>query len=180
MRRDVKARPEVPGRRGSSSESHRDGTANHSMRLNQKVALITGGTSGIGEATAILFAKEGAQVAITGRSNERGTAVVERIKQNGGSAIFDCADVSLAADCQRAVGQTLEAFGRLDILFNNAGVFYPQTALECSEKEWDEQLDVNLKGTFLMSKFALPTMIARRHEQRNRPRQRPRGARLTR
>ena len=70
------------------------------------------------------------------------------------------ADVSLASDCQRVVGETLEAFGRLDILFNNAGVFYPQTALECSEKEWDEQIDVNLKGTFLMSKFALLPMIA--------------------
>ncbi len=130
------------------------------MRLNNKVALITGGTSGIGKATATLFAKEGAKVAITGRSPERGAAVTDQIKQNGGSAIFHRADVSLASDCQRAVEQTLEAFDRLDILFNNAGVFYPQTALECSEKEWDEQIDVNLKGTFLMSKFALPSMIA--------------------
>jgi len=130
------------------------------MRLNNKVALITGGTSGIGKATATLFAKEGAKVAITGRSLERGAAVTDQIKQNGGNAIFLRADVSLASDCQRAVEQTLEAFGPLDILFNNAGVFYPQTALECSEKEWDEQIDVNLKGTFLMSKFALPSMIA--------------------
>ncbi len=130
------------------------------MRLNNKVALITGGTSGIGKATATLFAKEGAKVAITGRSPERGAAVTDQIKQNGGNAIFHRADVSLASDCQRAVEQTLEAFDRLDILFNNAGVFYPQTALECSEKEWDEQIDVNLKGTFLMSKFALPSMIA--------------------
>jgi NAD(P)-dependent dehydrogenase (short-subunit alcohol dehydrogenase family) len=131
------------------------------MRLRDKAALITGGTSGIGEATSILFAKEGAKVAITGRNEQRGTAVVEEIKQNGGHAVFLRADVSLASDCQRAVEQTLEAFGRLDILFNNAGVFYPQTALDCSEKKWDEQIDVNLKGTFLMSKFALPSMIAR-------------------
>jgi len=130
------------------------------MRLNNKVALITGGTSGIGKATATLFAKEGAKVAITGRSPERGAAVTDQINRNGGNAIFRHADVSLASDCQRAVEQTLEAFDRLDILFNNAGVFYPQTALECSEKEWDEQIDVNLKGTFLMSKFALPSMIA--------------------
>jgi NAD(P)-dependent dehydrogenase (short-subunit alcohol dehydrogenase family) len=133
------------------------------MRLTDKVALITGGTSGIGKATAILFAKEGAKVAITGRSNERGAAVTDQIVQNAGSAIFVRADVSISDDCQRAVAQTLEAFGRLDILFNNAGVFYPQTALECSENEWDEQIDVNLKGTFLMSKFALPSMIAQGH-----------------
>jgi NAD(P)-dependent dehydrogenase (short-subunit alcohol dehydrogenase family) len=133
------------------------------MRLKDKIALITGGTSGIGKATAILFAKEGANVAITGRSEERGAAVTDQITQNGGNAIFLRADVSLASDCQSAVAQTLEAFGHLDILFNNAGVFYPQTALECSEKEWDEQIDVNLKGTFLMSKFALPSMIAQGH-----------------
>ena len=130
------------------------------MRLNDRVALITGGTSGIGEATALLFAAEGASVAITGRNGKRGAAVVKRIEQNGGEAIFIRADVSLAEDCRRTVDETLGAFGRLDILFNNAGVFYPQTALECSEREWDEQIDVNLKGTFLMSKFVLPTMIA--------------------
>ena len=133
------------------------------MRLKDRVALITGGTSGIGEATALLFSKEGAKVAITGRNRERGAAVVQQIKQQGGDALFIRAQVSLAADCRRAVDETVRAFGRLDILFNNAGVFYPQTALECSEEEWDEQIDVNLKGTFLMSKFALPSMIARGH-----------------
>jgi NAD(P)-dependent dehydrogenase (short-subunit alcohol dehydrogenase family) len=133
------------------------------MRLKDRVALITGGTSGIGEATALLFSKEGAKVAITGRNRERGEAVVQQIKQQGGDALFIRAHVSLAADCRRTVDEAVRAFGRLDILFNNAGVFYPQTALECSEEEWDEQIDVNLKGTFLMSKFALPSMIARGH-----------------
>jgi NAD(P)-dependent dehydrogenase (short-subunit alcohol dehydrogenase family) len=132
------------------------------MRLKDKVALITGGTSGIGEATALLFAREGARVAITGRNEGRGVQVVERIKQAGSDGIFVRADVSLAGDCQRTVDETLRKFERIDILFNNAGVFYPQTALECSEREWDEQIDVNLKGTFLMSKFALPGMIARK------------------
>jgi NAD(P)-dependent dehydrogenase (short-subunit alcohol dehydrogenase family) len=130
------------------------------MRLNNKVALITGGTSGIGEATALLFAQEGAEVAITGRNRQRGPAVVERIKEVGSEAMFLQADVSIAGDCRRVVEETVTAFGRLDILFNNAGVFYPHTATECSEKEWDEQIDINLKGTFLMSKFALPVMIA--------------------
>jgi NAD(P)-dependent dehydrogenase (short-subunit alcohol dehydrogenase family) len=132
------------------------------MRLKERVALITGGTSGIGAATALLFAAEGAKVAITGRSEKRGAGVVERIRERGGDAIFLQADVSLADDCRRAVDETVRAFSRLDVLFNNAGVFYPQTALECSEREWDEQIDVNLKGTFLMSKFALPAMIAQK------------------
>jgi len=130
------------------------------MRLNNKVALITGGTSGIGEATALLFAQEGAEVAITGRNRRRGSAVEERIKEVGSEGLFLQGDVSIAGDCRRLVEETVAAFGRLDILFNNAGVFYPHTALECSEKEWDEQIDINLKGTFLMSKFALPVMIA--------------------
>ena len=132
------------------------------MKLNDKVALITGGTSGIGEATAVLFAKEGAAVAITGRNRDRGQSVLKRIKEARDDGIFVRADVSAAGDCRRSVEETMEAFGRLDILFNNAGVFYAQTAMECSEKEWDEQIDVNLKGTFLMSKFALPVMIAQK------------------
>jgi NAD(P)-dependent dehydrogenase (short-subunit alcohol dehydrogenase family) len=132
------------------------------MRLKDRVALITGGTSGIGEATALLFAREGARVAITGRNSTRGVQVVGRIKGAGGEGIFVRADVSQASECQRAVDETERGLGAIDILFNNAGVFYPQTAIECSEQEWDEQIDVNLKGTFLMSKFALPGMIARR------------------
>ena len=107
----------------------------------------------------MLFREEGARVAITGRNADRGAAVVARIgwaTRARREAIFIRADVSAAADCQRAVDETVRAFGWLDILFNNAGVFYPQTALECSEREWDEQIDVNLKGTFLMSKAALP------------------------
>lgn len=131
------------------------------MHLANKVALITGGTSGIGEATAMLFAKEGAGVVLTGRNEERGQQVRQKIVRDGGKAIFIPADVRKAEDCRRAVDETVRAFSQLDILFNNAGVFYPHTIVDCSEKEWDEQLDVNLKGTFLMSKFALPEMIRR-------------------
>ena len=130
------------------------------MRLKDKVALITGGTSGIGEATALLFAQKGACVAVTGRNETRGHAVTARILESGGKAIFIRTDVRKAAECDRAVRETLSSFGRLDILFNNAGVYYPQTTLECSEEEWDLQIDINLKGTFLMSKSALPGMIA--------------------
>jgi NAD(P)-dependent dehydrogenase (short-subunit alcohol dehydrogenase family) len=131
------------------------------MRLKNKVALITGGTSGIGAATAILFAQEGAKVAVTGRHEQRGHAVTAQILEAGGEAIFLRTDVRKADQCRRAVDETTYAFGRLDVLFNNAGVFYPHSALDCTEEEWDLQIDINLKGTFLMSKFALPGMIAR-------------------
>lgn len=130
------------------------------MKLKDKVALITGGTSGIGEATALLFAEEGAKVAVSGRSTERGKEVLKKIMQAGGNAIFIQTDVRFAEECRTAVDKTVAGFGRLDILFNNAGVFYAHDALECSEEEWDLQIDINLKGTFLMSKFALPHMIA--------------------
>ena len=130
------------------------------MRLENRVALITGGTSGIGEAVVRLFTREGARVAFTGRNEARGHALTARILESGARAIFVRTDVRKAAECKRAVDETLRAFGRLDILFNNAGVFFPQTALECSEEEWDLQIDINLKGTFLMSKYALEPMIA--------------------
>jgi NAD(P)-dependent dehydrogenase (short-subunit alcohol dehydrogenase family) len=131
------------------------------MRLKDKVALITGGTSGIGTATAMRFAREGAAVAITGRDVERGEQVVAKIVENGGKAIFIRSDVRLADDCRNAVDQTLERFGRIDVLFNNAGVFHPKTIPECTEEEWDETIDSSLKGAFLMSKYVLPSMIER-------------------
>jgi NAD(P)-dependent dehydrogenase (short-subunit alcohol dehydrogenase family) len=129
------------------------------MRLQDQVAMITGGTSGIGEAIALLLAREGAAVSITGRSRERGEAVVSKIQQAGGKAVFIQSDTRKSEDCRRAVGETLQAFGRIDILVNNAGVFYAHTILDCPEAEWDEQVDSKLKGTFLMSKFALPALI---------------------
>ena len=132
------------------------------MRLADRVALITGGTSGMGRATAILFAKEGARVSIIGRNEDRGREVVGAIEKNGGRAIFVRSDVRLAADCSRAVDETVKAFGRVDILFNNAGVFFPNTVVDCTEEEWDLTVDISLKGAFLMSKFTLPGMIERR------------------
>jgi len=131
------------------------------MKLEGKTALITGGTSGIGSATALLFAREGAAVAITGRNAERGGQVVRDIEALGGQALFIRSDVRFADECRRAVDQTLERFGRIDVLFNNAGVFHPRSIVECSEEEWDETIDSSLKGAFLMSKYALPSMIER-------------------
>ncbi len=131
------------------------------MRLEGKVALITGGTSGIGEATAVRFAGEGAAVVLTGRNQERGEQVTQAINEDGGKAMFIRSDVRLADDCRQAVEQTLDRFGRIDVLFNNAGVYHPRTVPECTEQEWDETIDSSLKGAFLMSKYALPSMIER-------------------
>jgi NAD(P)-dependent dehydrogenase (short-subunit alcohol dehydrogenase family) len=129
------------------------------MRLKGKVALITGGTSGIGSATAVRFANEGALVAITGRNAERGEDVVQSIVAVGGEALFIQADVRFSDECRGAVDATLERFGKIDVLFNNAGVFHPKTIPECTEEEWDETIDSSLKGAFLMSKYVLPSMI---------------------
>ena len=129
------------------------------MRLEGKVALITGGTSGIGSATAVRFAGEGAAVAITGRNSERGEQVVNEIVANGGEAVLIRSDVRSAEDCRQAVDQTLEHFGKIDVLFNNAGVFHPKSVPDCTEEEWDETIDSSLKGAFLMSKYVLPSMI---------------------
>jgi len=136
-------------------------TNSPSGELTGKTALITGGSAGIGRATAILLAHEGARVAITGRNAERGQEVVREIEAAGGEAIFMVSDVRFADHCERAVGETLERYGRIDILFNNAGVYYPKTVPDCSESEWDLTIDTSLKGAFLMSKYTLPSMIER-------------------
>jgi len=131
------------------------------MKLDGKVALITGGNSGIGSATAALFAKEGAIVVLIGRNQERGEQVAQAINEAGGKAMFLRCDVRVADECRQAVEQTLERFGRIDVLFNNAGVYHPKTVPECTEEEWDETIDSSLKGAFLMSKYTLPSMIER-------------------
>jgi meso-butanediol dehydrogenase / (S,S)-butanediol dehydrogenase / diacetyl reductase len=129
-------------------------------RLSGKVALITGGTSGIGEATAHVFAREGAQVVITGRRVELGETVVAEIKRSGGEAIFIAADVTRAEDCRRSIDETIAVFGRVDILFNNAGIVTQGTLEETSEEDWTRTFEVNVKGTFLMTKLMLPIMRA--------------------
>lgn len=127
--------------------------------LNGKVALITGGASGIGRATAILFAQEGAAVAVVDINVEQGQAVVQEIESQGGRAIFILCDVTRAEDCRRAVDTSLELLGRLDILFNNAGIIRRADVVELTEAEWDQVMAVNVKSVFLMSKYAVPVMI---------------------
>jgi len=130
------------------------------VKLQGRVALITGGTSGIGRATATLLAREGAAVGVMGRDQVRGHAVVADIERAGGRALFTAGDVRRADDCHRVVDATVAAFGRLDVLFNNAGVLFPRTVPEMTEAEWRETIDVSLTGAFLMSKYALPIMMA--------------------
>jgi NAD(P)-dependent dehydrogenase (short-subunit alcohol dehydrogenase family) len=126
--------------------------------LTGKRALITGGASGIGRATAKLFGQEGAAVAIADVDEVSGKAVVQTIRDAGGQAIYIFCDVSQAADCQRAVRLTVEELSGLDILFNNAGIIRRATVLETSEDEWDRVMAVNIKSVFLMSKYTIPVL----------------------
>jgi len=126
--------------------------------LNGKVALITGGASGIGRATALLFAREGAAVAVIDVNEPEGQVVVQTILNDGGQAIFVRADVTRAAECQLAVQQTVDQLGKLDILFNNAGIIRRASVVETSEEEWDLVMATNVKSVFLLSKYAIPVM----------------------
>jgi NAD(P)-dependent dehydrogenase (short-subunit alcohol dehydrogenase family) len=127
--------------------------------LTGKRALITGGASGIGRATALLFAREGAVVAVVDLDEVGGQAVVRAIADEGGQAIFVRCDVTQTGDCQRAVQQTVDKLGGLDILFNNAGIIRRASVLETSEEEWDRVVAVNVKSVFLLSKYAIPVMV---------------------
>jgi len=130
-------------------------------KLDNKVALITGGGSGIGKATSLLFAQEGARIAIADWVEDQARAVVAEIKQKGGEAIATKTDVSKAADAERMVSETVRAFGKLDILYNNAGIGDAKLLHTMTEEEWDRTIDVDLKGVFLGCKYALPEMMKR-------------------
>ena len=126
--------------------------------LKGRIALISGAASGIGRASALLFARHGAAVAIADLDVATGPAIAGQIESEGGRAIFVPVDVSCAVDCRRAVEDTVTAFGRVDILFNNAGIIHRATVVDASEAEWDRVISVNLKSVFLLSKFAIPVM----------------------
>jgi NAD(P)-dependent dehydrogenase (short-subunit alcohol dehydrogenase family) len=128
--------------------------------LQGKVALVTGGTSGIGRDTAVLFATAGAKVVVTGRREVEGRETIELVRAAGGDAFFVKADVSQASEVQAMVQKTVEKYGRLDVAFNNAGVegnWKPIT--EQSEEDWDRVIDVNLKGVWLCLKYEIKQML---------------------
>jgi len=126
--------------------------------LKGKVALVTGGASGIGRAASLLFAREGAAVALVDLNEQEGVAVVQTIIDEGGKAIFVPGDVTRTEDCQLAVHQTVKQLGKLNILFNNAGIIRRASVVATSEREWDLVMATNVKSVFLLSKYAIPIM----------------------
>ena len=130
------------------------------MRLANKVAIITGASSGIGRAAAYLFAKEGAKVVVVANINDAGGKETSaNIKKNGGAAIFVHADVSKSEDVQNLVKVTMENFGKIDILFNNAGIGFLRTPVEnIDESRWDQVYNTDVKSVFLCVKYVVPEM----------------------
>ena len=124
-------------------------------RLSGKVALITGGGTGIGRAIALAFAREGASVAVAARRLEKLKEVTAAIEKDGGQAIALECDVTRAKDAERAVHETAKRFGKLDVLVNNAGTLSVSTVENITEEDWDRVMTVNLKGPFLLSRAAL-------------------------
>ncbi|HSC44459.1 MAG TPA: SDR family oxidoreductase [Candidatus Acidoferrum sp.] len=128
--------------------------------LRGKVALITGGTTGIGRDTAVLFAKHGAKVVVTGRREAEGNETIRQVRAAGGDGIFVKGDVSKSADAQSMVQKTVEKFGRLDVAFNNAGIEGNWQPLpDWTEEEFDQVIDINVKGVWLSLKYEIPQML---------------------
>jgi 3-oxoacyl-[acyl-carrier protein] reductase len=133
------------------------------MKLSDRVALITGGASGIGRATAELFAREGARVVVADLNGPAASQVAKQIQSDGGEAISVQVDVSKAKDVEEMVAYTLSSYGQVDILFNSAGIIGREAYLwEATEEDFDQIISVNLKGVFLPCKYAIPHMLERR------------------
>ena len=129
------------------------------MNLVNKVAIITGSGSGIGRETALLFAAEGAAVAVADVDTDAARQTVKMIEETGHKAIFVSTDVSRSSDVEALIDHTVEQFGRLDCIFNNAGIDIAKPIVETSEDDWNRTIDINLKGVFLGCKFAIPRLI---------------------
>jgi len=130
------------------------------MRLKDKVALITGAGSGIGRETALLFAQEGAKIVVVDVNDEAGQKTVQMVQDAGGQATYARADVSKAADCEKMVQAAEAVFGKLNILFNNAGISHARDddAINTEEDVWDLTMAINLKGVFLGCKYGIPAL----------------------
>lgn len=129
------------------------------LSLEGKVAVITGAASGIGRGTAELFAQMGSKVALLDIDQTKGAEVESCINKDGSCAKFFKCDVTSHADCKKATEDIIARFGKIDILFNNAGVVIRKNTVDLSEKEWDLALDVTLKGIFMLSHYVIPHMI---------------------
>ena len=130
------------------------------MLLKNKVALITGGTNGIGRASAERFAGEGARVVVCGRNEDRGRDTEATIRQSGGDALFIKADVGLMDDVRRLVDTTFDTYGQIDVIFSNAGIYGMRgSAVDINEEDWDRVLAVNLKAAWMLAHCAFPRML---------------------
>jgi NAD(P)-dependent dehydrogenase (short-subunit alcohol dehydrogenase family) len=131
------------------------------MRLANKVALITGASSGIGRESALLFAQQGAAIAVCDVNEAAGKETVNLIETSGGKAMFIKVDVSKAVEVKAAIATTEASFGAIHILFNNAGIFHPEdgSVLDTEEAIWDLTMNVNLKGVFLGCKYGIPALL---------------------
>lgn len=133
------------------------------MRLKGKVAIVTGGTSGIGQATSMLFAREGARVVVAGRNSMAGAKVVGAIRKEGGEAIFVSVNVASPADVREMIDATIHDYGQIDVLFNNAGVLGKEGPVEeVAEEDYHDIMNTNMGGVLWGCKYAIPHMKERR------------------
>ena len=146
---------------GSASDTSRGSELCKTMRLRDKVVLITGASGGIGREAAVLFAKEGAAIAAVDIDDMAGQETVELIRAQGGQAAYVTADVSRASDCEAMVAFAEKEFGRLNVLFNNAGIMHhsDDNAMTTDESIWDLTMAVNAKGVFLGCKYGIPALL---------------------
>lgn len=133
------------------------------MKLENKVAIVTGGNSGIGKGIALMFAKEGAKVCIVGRNERRGAQTVAEIEELGAEGFFIKADVGDSGDMQMIVNKTVETYGKLDIMVNNAAIIHQARLLELEDEDWDKIIRNNLRSVFLGSKYAAIQMVKQGH-----------------
>lgn len=129
------------------------------MRLNNKVAIVTGAGRGIGRATALLFAEEGAKVVLNDIEAELVQHTAKLITEQGGDATVVVGDVANAADAEALAKAALERYGRIDILDNNAAIYLSPDLPDLAEQDWDRLIDINVKGTYLCCKYVIPEMI---------------------
>jgi NAD(P)-dependent dehydrogenase (short-subunit alcohol dehydrogenase family) len=131
------------------------------LSFSMAIALITGGNSGIGKATALLFAQRGYKVAIAARGAESLAETQQQIEQQGGSALAIAADVSCSSSVNQLVAQVITQWGQIDLLVHAAGILVSGTILDTDEESWDQVIDINLKGTYLMNRAVLRSMVER-------------------